>query len=233
MTYLKLLLTFCLFASFFIGAEEKAEHSVMCLIEQKDNIFLVRGKYPIKAKKISFDHLREQLKDCLYQQGISLDDDFHLFSISFLNTFAESKKCQVESQWFCQHADNGYLWRYPLFGSLCNPCYLPSVLRKAIFKTDPDGLRHLIGHLKCLMEMDYPKDEQLVIYLHCNAGKDRTGEATACYLMEYHHYSYHEAMLLNEQIARRPLRLMSQNAIRWYAFYLRDIKLVPTIGTIY
>lgn len=213
-----------------LSSEEKNPTPIFYLIDQKENIFLIRGKYPIENKKVLFDQLKWQIKDYLSQQGIELVDDFELFSISLLNTFAESQKCKLESKWFYQNHQT--LWRYPLFGSLCNPCCLSKCLRKMMYATDPDGLQHLTSTIKWLIDQPYPKNSQLVIYLHCNAGKDRTGEATACYLMQYHGYSYKEVMNLNEKIAKRTLRLLSKNAIRWYAFYLRETKNYQTIGKI-
>lgn len=68
--------------------------------------------------------------------------------------------------------------------------------------------------------------------MHCNAGKDRTGEAAACYLMQYKGYSYEEAIKLDFNIAERSVEERELNAIRWYAFYLRDIEKISTIGSI-
>lgn len=71
-----------------------------------------------------------------------------------------------------------------------------------------------------------------IIYIHCDEGKDRTGEAAACYLMQYKGYSYNDVVALDTKIAQRPIREHKLNAIRWYAFYLRDIEGISTIGTI-
>lgn len=136
----------------------------------------------------------------------------------------------IESQWFQRQADGGWIWRYPLFGYGINPFYIPKNLRRIFYSIDVDGLNYFVRHLKKIVDFDYGED--VVIYLHCNAGKDRTGEAAACYLMQHKGYTFKQAMLLNQKIAKRKLRWMSVNAIRWYAFFLQECVHVPTIGEI-
>ncbi|MGH2612544.1 MAG: dual specificity protein phosphatase family protein, partial [Rhabdochlamydiaceae bacterium] len=114
---------------------------------------------------------------------------------------------------------------------LINPVDISSEARDLILKHhDIDGLKYLMEQLRKLMDNTCSTD--FVIYIHCAAGKDRTGEASACYLMQYKNYSYHDAIALDQKIAGRGLKALSMNAIRWYAFYLRDILHFSTIGKI-
>lgn len=200
---------------------------VLCLLDENHNNFtrhtyFFRGKLPQCEGEFCYDDLKNQILAYLSRFDRPISPDFKLICISLLNNFADRKECQVESKWFSCHQNKGYIWRYPLFGYFCSPVYVPAPLRKAFYYTDIDGLCRFIGHLKHLMECEY--EEDVVIYMHCRAGKDRTGEASACYLMQYKDYSYPEAITLNQQIAGRKLRTMSINAILWYAYYLRDIK---------
>jgi protein-tyrosine phosphatase len=136
-----------------------------------------------------------------------------------------------EQKWFDTHIEQGNLYIYPLYGTLVNPINTPIAIRDCILHCfDIDGLKTLMFQLKRIMETKSEKDR--IIYIHCAAGKDRTGEASACYLMEYKQYSYKEAVQLNEKIAGRSIEASNMNAIRWYAFYLRDVKHAFWIGDI-
>ena len=74
--------------------------------------------------------------------------------------------------------------------------------------------------------------EDTVIYIHCTAGKDRTGEVSAAYLMQNKNLSYIQATELNNQIAGRDVYTKQANAICLYALYLRNIKNCSWIGSI-
>lgn len=210
---------FLLIGCLFCG--EEFENSVLCLVDEKDHTYFFRGKLPQQDGKFCYEELRHQIKSYLMSYDRTVSSDFKLICVSLLNHFADKKESMIESKWFSAHPDKGWVWRYPLFGYCCSPHYVPKGLRRLFYFVDPDGVRYLVSQLKNLVDYDYGEDA--VIYMHCNAGKDRTGEATACYLMQYKGYSYREAMTFNQRIARRKLRLMSINAIRWNAYYLREV----------
>lgn len=216
--------SFCLFGA------EKFNNNVLCLLDERNHTYLFRGKKPLYNEEFCYEELKIQIQNYLSEYDRPIAPNFKLICISFLNRFADRKECVIESKWFSSHPDKGWIWRYPLFGYACSPHYIPTGLRKLFYSTDVDGMCYLVHQLKELVDCDYGED--VVIYMHCNVGKDRTGEAAACYLMQYKGYSYNEAMSLNKQIARRKLRIMSINAIQWYAHYLRERCHLPTIGKI-
>lgn len=228
--FFSILLIFFCSINLFSSESKKFDNSVLYLLDEQNHTYLFRGKIPQQNGRFCYEELRNQIADYLYENGRSISPDFMLICVSLLNSFADGKECRIESQWFSSHQDKGCLWRYPLFGYMCSPHYIPKRLRNAFYWTDIDGIRNLVVQLKELIDSAYGKD--VAIYMHCNAGKDRTGEAAACYLMQFKSYSYCEAMALNQQIAKRDLRLMSINAIRWHAFFLRDICQVSSIGKI-
>lgn len=212
-------------------SEEPFKNSVLYLVDEQDRRFLFRGKLPEINDKFCYEALKKQIHDYLEAQGKCLTNDFKLICISFLNTY-ESRKKRIEARWFLENSDKGSLYFFPLFGSLFNPLHQTSFLRNITLNMDRDGLQTLMSLLDHLMHPLIPDERDVVIYMHCKVGKDRTGEASACYLMQFKGYSYKDAIALNRRIARRELRRMSLNAIRWYAYYLRDTMQLPSIGDI-
>jgi Dual specificity phosphatase, catalytic domain. len=207
------------------------KNPVLYLLDAGKNTYLFRGKMPERDGRFCYEELACQFSDYLTQTGQQLSPDFDLLCISLLNC-SEGKERKIESQWFSQNPNKGRLWMYPLFGSWVDPCHLSASFRKSVLACDPDGLQSLMLQMKWQMDSGHPEGRDMVIYIHCHAGKDRTGEAAACYLMQYKGYSYQQATALAKQVAGRKLRRVSVNAIRWHAFYLRDTLNFATIGHI-
>ncbi len=217
-----------------IQEEERLQNfnpSLLYLLDQKQNIFFLRGNLPEKDGTFCYDDLVSAIKTYLLNQGIKIGEKFKILDLSFLNYFLESKQIEIEKNWIVEHPQAGCFWLNSLYGSLVNPIDLSVSLRDIIARNfEIDGLKAFIPYLKQLIET--PCSSDFVIYIHCAAGKDRTGEASACYLMKYKGYSYKDAIALDQKIAGRELSFLSMNAIRWYAFYLRDIENSSWIGDI-
>lgn len=202
---------------------------LLYLLDQKKRVYLFRGDLPEIDHTFCYTSLMDSVRAYLANRGDTLSDSVQLIDLSFLNKIAEMKQIDTEKNWFSAHPELGRMLLYSLYGALINPCDLDKSLRDDILTHhDVDGLKKLMTQLKSLMEAS----QDTVIYMHCNAGKDRTGEAAAAYLMQFQNYSYEAAIRLDQDIAQRSLRELSLNAIRWYAFYLRDIAKLSSIGSI-
>lgn len=224
-------LIFLCFAGMALGKEQAFCNPVLSLLDENCHTYIFRGKLPQHDDKFSYDELTGQFNVYLSQSGAKLSPDYYLLCISLLNC-TDAKERKIEYDWFRDNPDKGCLWSYPLFGSLINPSYMAPGLRVLFLRFDPDGIRSLIGQIRGLIEGSGNTERDVVIYVHCRAGKDRTGEAAACYMMQYQGYSYQQAVIFCRQIAGRKLRGPSVNAMRWHAYYLRDICHFPTIGCI-
>lgn len=198
------------------------------LLDKKGDTYLFRGNLPESDESFCYTDLIQTFNSYTTSP---LSSNVQLLDLSFLNYIAEDAEIKIEKNWFKKNPSLGQFQLHPLYGALINPCDLPSELREFVCNHhDVDGQKALMSRLK--KEMEKPRSTDFVIYIHCQAGKDRTGEASACYLMQYKSYSYNDAVQLGQQIADRPMREMSMNAIRWYAFYLRDNLKIATIGSI-
>lgn len=217
--------------SFADESTEAFDPSLLYLLDQNGGTYFFRGNLPQIDDEFCYGPLLSAMNTELAKINKSLSHNVQLLDLSLLNYGSETPLIEVEQDWLSANADLGHFWLNSLFGARFNPCDLPQWLRNFILKhSDVDGLKMLTAKLKAIMVEPHATD--YVIYMHCNAGKDRTGEAAACYLMQYFGYSFDQAMQLDVQIAGRELMHHSQYAICWYAFYLRDILNMSSIGLI-
>lgn len=242
------LLTICLlFLPFFGHAEQSKTKntaseieassgdfspSMLYLLDQGKNLFFFRGNIPEINGAFCYSDLTQGMITYLSNMGITINStDLKLIDVSLLNYHSDASKIQIEQEWFIRHPETGYFLLHPLHGSAINPGFVPEKIRNYILEhLDIDGLKVLMLKLKNLVDAQYPTN--FCIYIHCEQGKDRAGEASACYLMQYKGYSYKDAIALDTKIAQRPIHTNEQNGVRWYAFYLRDIEHLPWIGVI-
>lgn len=199
---------------------EEYRDPVLRLIDHEEGHYLFRGKYPSKGDRVCFDAVLRQMKDVLKENGLPLDDSYLFVSVSLLNR-TEGWERRKEKEWF-QYQENSALYFHPIYGSFFNPLSQTPALRRCTLNMDRDDLTILLQFLKNWIDGTYAPNRHVILFLHCKAGKDRTGEVSACYRMQFHGLSCEEAIDEANQIAGRKLRKMSQNAILWYAFYLNN-----------
>jgi hypothetical protein len=213
------------------GHEEAAHSHLINLLDCNKNLFLLRGNMPEKQGAFDYSGLKSSIKSFLDGLKMPISDNFKIMDISFLNELLDRDKIAMETTWFKAHPETGCFWLHSLFGALEDPLSLTPAERIVKAKeSDIDGLKPLMAALHKYVTEGCDKD--FVVYIHCAAGKDRTGEASASYLMQYKKYSYKDAVSLDETIAKRKPHAWSMNAIRWYAFYLRDVLKMTTVKEI-
>lgn len=211
--------------------EDPSKHHLY-LMDRVGKNTLVRGSCPCNEQgKFDGEILRRDVESFLKAQGERLPSSYRVLDLTLMNSISDYKMLGSEKQWFKAHPEAGELWIYPLYGSNLDPLRFTPERRTKIIKTDDiDGLKPLMRQLHQAVQTQHTTP--YLIYLHCKAGKDRTGEAAACYLMQFKGFSYQEVVALDAWIAEREVHPQKLNAIRWYAFYLRDVLKLSTVGSI-
>lgn len=211
--------------------KESFETKMLSLVDSANSNFLFRGNLPEKDGKFDYDGLVSAMKAVCEKEGKSLPQTFSLVDLSFLNYVKEHPEIDIEKNWFQANVSKGTFWLNSLYGAEVDPTSLPKSVRDFFLEHhDVDGLKALMQKVRAFIESKNGK--ATVVYMHCMAGKDRTGAASACYLMQYEGYSYDKAVALDKKVADRDPYSHFMNDIRWYAFYLRDVLNMPTIGKI-
>jgi len=209
--------------------------SLVSLIHQdpRSGNFLFRGNLPIEQNSFSYEDLVKALKNAT--PGGALPAQFFLVDISLLNRInpQEDRHLTIEQRFWQQNPQLGKLLNHPVYGSLSSPNSYPNAVRKKLEKIPTlSNTDALVDSLENLLQSSQANNVPLVLYIHCEAGKDRTGEVAASYAMKYLGSSYADAYANAKRIARRDISTLSRNELQWYAYFLKDIKQLATIGAI-
>ena len=199
----------------------------------KTGNYIFRGNMPLINNSFAYDQLMNTIRNIVKNKlHRTLPSDTFLIDISLINPVIEEQDLKRESLFFKQNPDKGILINHPIYGALTSPNSYPEELRKELEQIPS------LGHLSRLVEninelIDTKNSKAQIIYVHCEAGHDRTGEVIAAYQMRYAQISYECAYSNANKIAGRLISGYSQSGLQWYAYYLKDIKNIKTIGDIY
>jgi len=109
---------------------------------------------------------------------------------------------------------------WPLLTDLINPDCECNAICKSMAKKgkwDSDDVPKKVAQLRKWLET--PTTPPTVIYVHCEAGVDRTGEMAGSYLMQHKNETYQQCWNFNNHIENRQMSKQSRNGLRWYAYY--------------
>ena len=205
------------------------------LVDSRPDVWFFRGPNPVvRSEVFAYDKLVAAMRAAAQKQGIVLPPDFYLLNVSFL--FLERTDVAVERQFFADNPDKGRFLHYPVVG-LMKPAWLQygvNGLARAFGVADagdaaetarPErarALAHLdiaaVRALRALLEGAH--DRPVVIYAHCEAGCDRTGEVIGAYRMQYEGLSAQEAFDRNTQECGREENGFSTRALQAYCRWL-------------
>ncbi|MGY4534166.1 hypothetical protein ACVW0Y_003304 [Pseudomonas sp. TE3786] len=195
--------------------------------------FLFRGNIPIQGNEFSYNDLVAALKKAAKDK--QLPEQFYLVDISLINDInpEEAADLRIEQSFWQKNSQKGRLINHPVYGALRSPNDYPEDVRKKLEKIPTlSNTDVLMENIQSLLLASQQTGLPLVLYIHCEAGKDRTGEMAAAYAMKYQGSSYADAYANAMRIAKRDISHFSRNELQWYAYYLKDIQMLPGIGPI-
>eukprot|EP01094_Clydonella_sp_ATCC50884_P019598 TRINITY_DN3873_c0_g1_i2.p1 TRINITY_DN3873_c0_g1~~TRINITY_DN3873_c0_g1_i2.p1 ORF type:complete len:252 (-),score=95.71 TRINITY_DN3873_c0_g1_i2:272-991(-) len=189
--------------------------------------FLFRGNEPIINGTFAYDELTQYMAARANNASIPFPSDYYLIDISFINRLKKSERedLQAETKFFETNPSLGELAHHFLMGVL-RP---PSLFRKAERMEKAASLpTWMVDELPQLEEnvhaqLSIGRSKPVVMYAHCEAGTDRTGEFSGGYYMRFQNMSLAQAEATNEGISGRAPNHASQWATQWYCLYLTTI----------
>ena len=212
------------------NAERVRSERVHLVDYQDGKVWLFRGADPVVGKEtFAYEALVAAMRAAAAKKNITLPPDFHLVDVSFL--FIERADLAAEKEFFAANPDKGEFVQYPIFG-VVGPAWLHRVLNlagalvspseaQAASESAPVWSRLDIAAVQALHRlMQEAHDRPVVIYAHCFAGCDRTGEVIGAYRMQHMDMGLGDVYALSTQECRRPIRSPNRRALQAYCTYL-------------
>eukprot|EP01029_Cantina_marsupialis_P000362 TRINITY_DN10292_c0_g1_i1.p1 TRINITY_DN10292_c0_g1~~TRINITY_DN10292_c0_g1_i1.p1 ORF type:complete len:237 (+),score=50.75 TRINITY_DN10292_c0_g1_i1:78-788(+) len=195
--------------------------------------FLFRGNLPLNSTRgFQYDELVAEIRTkSVSQAGIKVAPKFNLIDVSLITTLKpdEKKDMNAEIDFFRYNPALGHFTSKPLYGQIVSPSVFPKHMREHqshhIFV---DHLPRIVRGIRDMLEdqSGTPK----VIYWHCEAGCDRTGEISFAYSLSYLGMNAVDAWKKNVEICGRNPNNASLDAQRWWCYYAKSEGIKTTGG---
>jgi hypothetical protein len=156
---------------------------------------------------------------------VTLPPSYYILDISLLNVLNHGDNV-IEQQYFAANPSHGRWLNWPIVGNLADASKVPKTLRRELARTlgdwQIDRLVERIPTIRKFIEKNgvSPAGVPLVIYVHCEAGEDRTGEVSGSYMMLNHNWTYTKALAWDNSIEKRDIHDASRIGLLWFCYYL-------------
>lgn len=218
---------FCLYAAIFFSTQKGVKElyaNRFALVDEIGNNYIFRGSMPLVLKNDELVFAREELtsffNEILLKKNGKQLQDYYLIDVSFvdLDQYYSTKK---ERDFFNKHPDYGTLVNV----STISPSLLLSQISDSnlIINTLTKSYKIWItGTLIKLHEIASTQmDKPVVIYLHCDSGRDRTGFMTANYKLLFKNLNLREVRSQNVTEAGRKSVAIYDKMIGSYCSYVQ------------
>ena len=216
------------------GGNFKPERVHLVAYNEQTGNYLFRGNMPLNSETFAYDELLGIMNVRSQEElGALLPESVKIIDVSLVNSIEKSEKRHLEKErsFFAQNPELGEVINRPIYGIPISVRHTHRKWRKHFSKKwGKDKLESLINNLSTWLNKN--QDIPVIIYVHCEAGFDRTGEVIAAYQLRFQGKSYHEAYQNAVEVAGRNISSFSKHGLQWYAYYLREVTRLPTIGDI-
>jgi hypothetical protein len=192
------------------------------LVDSVGQNYFFRGSNPfvnkLGEKVFSYHDLKKYINQTLEKEGKKPLKDFYLVDISLLNLDA----------YFQIKEEQEFFKKYPHLGEVKNYSEIAPELLLTPFSSNPiaykitknyhEKLTKLLQEIRQTLEKE--SDKPIVIYAHCNAGRDRTGALSASYRMLYQNMDFPQAVNKNIEEVQRSAESLLKSSVSSYCNYL-------------
>ena len=220
-----MILTFVLVALVLMNNAAALPGTTITLIRKVGNNYLFRGPEQTLLGRWADEALRLQMR----LLAPSIPHNFYLVDLCLLNQPQDEKDEAIEENYFKGHPEKGVFVPWPTNGTKHDvynyslPAAAAAVREWRNNTSWIDALPWWIDEIEGLLQTPRTDNRSTAIYVHCQAGKDRTGEVSGSYYMRYMNMTLQEATTLDRKIAGRPIHYTNQLALEWYCVYLREV----------
>ena len=223
LVFIIVLLTFPIIFLAIQKTPKTLDGSRVKLVDNVGQNYFFRGSNPFVdkfgEKVFSYHDLKKYINQTLEKEGKNPLQDFYLVDISLLNLDA----------YFQIKEEQEFFQKYPNLGEVKNYSEIAPELLFTPFSNNPiaykitknyhEKLTKLLQEIRQTLEKE--SDKPIVIYAHCNAGRDRTGALSASYRMLYQNMDFPQAVNKNIEEVQRSAESLLKSSVSSYCNYLQ------------
>lgn len=220
------------------GQNDQVIHDVRNVhyVDSTGSNFLFRGGLPQIEKMSTFNYqgLRNSILKAGKNVGLNIPSSFYLLDVNLLNieNREDANRIFVEYQFFKSNPQLGQLQVWGMVGTGVQATDQSLTGSREFLASNLDNwlCDKLILRVNALRQWltDSPSlpgnfsSLPLVIYVHCEAGCDRTGELIGAYYLRFMNKSWEEMNALNQSMCNRnrPFHCKNYRATQWYCLWL-------------
>lgn len=192
--------------------------------------FLFRGNMPKNASgDFAYSELISTFQNVTHHAGgPPLPPTFQLIDYSMLVSLdpKEHDDVKLEEDFFRANPQLGHLVKWPLLTlDALGPCLQPSSSRESKAKSgkwDVDDVPSKVDTL--FTTLNTHTAVSTILYIHCEAGVDRTGELSGSYMMQHKNSTYAAALAFDDNVEPRAITTEAKHGMEWYSLYLQYAK---------
>lgn len=216
------------------------DYSRVHLVDQANGNFLFRGNMPVNDTSFAYDQLVAMMAERAQAAGVEIPNEFYLVDLSLSNSF--DKGFALEQAFWANgaHGNLGVFvnWQLGAAGLLPPSSYpLKQAQQMALNGSSVWKVDQLPTRIPLIREMletgkvppsvatlppSAPWGAPLVIYVHCEAGCDRTGEVIGAYRMQYQAANVTGMYALDTAECGRSPNYFSTGALEWFCLYFSE-----------
>ena len=218
-----------IFVSIFFLIQKRIkelDRNRIALIDVVENNYIFRGNNIFVKKNgemvFAYDELTSYFNNILTKNGRKSLTDYYLIDVSLLD-LDHYDAIKGEEQFFSTHPNYGEVINIStlspslLIGQFSDSNIITSSITKGYKLWITDTVKKI--HDMALNQIDKP----IVVYIHCNAGRDRTGLIAASYKLLFNNIKLSEVRSQNITEAGRNSVDLYDQAIGSYCLYIKQL----------
>ena len=208
-----------------VAKAESLNPSRVHLVDADGSNLLFRGNMPTVNHSFAYSTLTNLLKQRTEAKGLIFPSNFSLVVVSFNNDF-DGQDFKAEKAFWKQHTPElGRLINWPLgLAGIVPPKDVPSHEREKMANGSVWKIDKVPQRVVALRQLLTTKAARpTVIYVHCTAGCDRTGEVVGSYRLKFHPMiNVTQMYALDVAECGRPPNYWSTMALEWFCIYMQE-----------
>jgi len=207
---------------FFMASSQSFDRFKFIDKDDQTQTYLFRANELVYNGTLAFDWLVSGIKYAANASGLSNFPD-KFFVIDFCLLSIELTDWTTEEDFFSSNPSLGKFVHEPIIGSITNPMWFSESIRKTLAE-DTSSFDNLPKTISTLVDLLHSTNTMpTAILIHCEAGKDRTGEVSGSYYISQQNVTFNQALYYDDKCVEgsRDIETASMWAFEWYCWYLK------------